>query len=58
MPLSLGSPRFLYDLPITFFIERRTTRGKLPQGMILLPHQVRAKRECLANTTLIQLALL
>src|SRR5579872_7483326 len=57
-PPPLRRARFLHDLPVAFFIERRAPRRKLSQRMMLLPHQIRAKRQRLAHAPLVQIALL
>src|SRR5260370_11297839 len=58
MSVPLRRPSLFHDLAITLFIERWTAGRKLTQRMVLLPHQVSAERQCLANATLVQFALL
>src|SRR5438094_2919108 len=56
MPAALRRPGFLHDLAVSLFIEWRTAGRKLPQRMVLLPHQIRTERQRLAHAPLVEVA--
>ena len=52
----LRRPRFLHDFAVAVLIKWRTAGGELAQRMVLLPHEIRAERQRLADSALVEIA--